>query len=164
MAQRNTCVVHENEIGTTVIKSAIAIHRELGPGLFETVYEVVLAHELKARGLEVQRQVPIPIKYKSITFDEGFRADVLINRQVLLELKSVQAISPAHKKQMQTYLKLTGCRLGYLLNFGAALMKHGIVRAVNGLSDQEKTKTPRLRVSARVSEIRDRLPLILPQS
>ncbi len=95
-----------------------------------------MAHELKARGLEVQRQVPIPIKYKRITFDEGFRADVLINRQVLLELKSVQAISPAHKKQMQTYLKLTGCRLGYLLNFGAALMKDGIVRAVNGLSDQ----------------------------
>ena len=128
--------MHENEIGTIVIESAIAIHRELGPGLFETVYEVVLAHELKARGLEVQRQVPIPIQYKSITFDEGFRADVLINHQVLLELKSVQAISPAHKKQIQTYLKLTGCRLGYLLNFGAALMKDGIVRAVNGLSDQ----------------------------
>ena len=136
MAQRNTCVMHENEIGTIVIECAIAIHRELGPGLFETVYEVVLAHELKARGLDVQRQVPIPIQYKSITFDEGFRADVLINRQVLLELKSVQTISPAHKKQIQTYLKLTGCRLGYLLNFGEALMKAGIVRAVNGLSDQ----------------------------
>lgn len=110
--------MHENEIGTIVVESAIAVHRELGPGLLETVYEVVLAHELEARGLEVERQVPIPIKYKHITFDEGFRADVLINRLVLLELKSVQAISPAHRKQLQTYLKLTGCRLGYLLNFG----------------------------------------------
>ena len=101
--------MHENEIGTIVIESAIASHRELGPGLFETVYEVVLAHELKARGLEVQRQVPIPITYKSISFDEGFRADVLINRQVLLELKSVQTVSPAHKRELQTYLRLTGC-------------------------------------------------------
>ena len=128
--------MHENEIGTIVIESAIAIHRELSPGLLETVYEVVLAHELKSRGLEVERQVPIPIKYKSITFDEGFRADILIDHRVLLELKSVQAISPAHKKQLQSYLKLTGCRLGYLLNFGEALMKDGIVRAVNGLPDQ----------------------------
>ncbi len=134
--ERSKCLMHENEIGTIVIESAIAIHRELGPGLLETVYEVVLAHELKARGLEVERQVPIPIKYKTITFDEGFRADILLNRQVLLELKSVQGISPAHRKQIQTYLKLTGCRLGYLLNFGEALMKDGIVRAVNGLPDQ----------------------------
>ena len=128
--------MHENQIGTIVIETAIAVHRELGPGLLETVYEVVLAHELSARGLEVQRQVPIPIRYKSITFDEGFRADILIDRRVLLELKSVSTIGPAHRKQVQTYLKLSGCRLGYLLNFGEALLKDGIVRAVNGLTDE----------------------------
>jgi len=99
------------------------------------VYEVALAHELRSRGLEVERQVPIPIKYRDISFDEGFRADILVNRRVVLELKSVQAICPAHRKQIQTYVKLTGCRLGYLLNFGEALMKDGIVRAVNGLTD-----------------------------
>jgi len=127
--------MHGNEIGTVVVESAIAVHRELGPGLLETVYEVALAHELRSRGLEVQRQVPIPIRYREIAFDEGFRADILVNGRVVLELKSVQAISPAHRKQIQTYVKLTGCRLGYLLNFGEALMKDGIVRAVNGLTD-----------------------------
>jgi len=128
--------MHENQIGTIVIETAIAVHRELGPGLLETVYEVVLAHELSERGLKVERQVPIPIRYKSITFDEGFRADILIDRRVLLELKSVSAIAPAHRKQLQTYLRLSGCRLGYLLNFGEALLKDGIVRAVNGLTDE----------------------------
>ena len=127
--------MHENEIGTVVVESAIAVHRELGPGLLETVYEVALAHELRSRGLEVERQVPIPIRYREIAFDEGFRADILVNRSVVLELKSVQAISPAHRKQIQTYVRLSGRRLGYLLNFGEALMKDGIVRAVNGLTD-----------------------------
>ena len=128
--------MHENEIGTIVIESAIEVHRELGPGLLESVYEIVLANELNSRGLEVKRQVPISIKYKNITFEEGFRADILVNHKVLLELKSVKELSPAHKKQIQTYLKLTGYRLGYLLNFGEALMKDGLVRAVNGLPDQ----------------------------
>jgi len=95
--------MHENEIGTVVVESAIAVHRELGPGLLETVYEVALAHELRSRGLEVQRQVPIPIRYREIAFDEGFRADIVVNGRVVLELKSVQAISPAHRKQIQTY-------------------------------------------------------------
>jgi len=126
----------ENEIGTIVIESAIAVHRNLGPGLLESVYEVVLAHELKSRGLQAERQVPIPIKYGDIKLDEGFLADIIVESKVLLELKSVQDISPAHKKQIQTYLRLTGCRLGYLLNFGEALMKDGIVRAVNGLPDE----------------------------
>ena len=125
----------ENEIGTIVIESVIAVHRELGPGLLETVYEIVLARELQERGLKVERQVPVPIEYKGIRFDEGFRADIVINGKVILELKSVERVMPAHKKQVQTYLRLTGRKLGYLLNFGDALMKSGITRCVNGLEE-----------------------------
>ncbi len=125
----------ENEIGTIVVETAITIHRELGPGLLESVYEIVLSHELKARGLDIERQVPVPIIYKGIRFDEGFRADMIVARKVLLELKSVEQISRAHKKQVQTYLRLTGYKLGYLLNFGEALMKDGITRCVNGLEE-----------------------------
>ncbi|MEW6360299.1 MAG: GxxExxY protein [Planctomycetota bacterium] len=127
--------MHENEIGTAVIEAAIAIHRELGPGLLETVYETVLAHELQQRGLQVKRQVSVPIEYKGIRFDEGFRADIIVNDMVILELKSVERVTPAHKKQVQTYLKLTGRKLGYLLNFNEALMKDGITRCVNGLKE-----------------------------
>jgi GxxExxY protein len=125
----------ENEIGTIVIESAIAVHRELGPGLLETVYEVVLARELQDRGLNVERQVPVAIQYKDVRFDEGFRADIIVDSKVILELKSVEHVSAAHKKQVQTYLRLTGCKLGYLLNFGEALMKAGITRCVNGLEE-----------------------------
>ena len=125
----------ENEIGTIVVESAIAVHRELGPGLLETVYEVVLARELQDRGLNVERQVPVAIQYKDIRFDEGFRADIIVDSKVILELKSVEHASAAHKKQVQTYLRLTGCKLGYLLNFGEALMKNGITRCVNGLEE-----------------------------
>ncbi len=137
--------VKENEIGTTLLEAAIHIHRELGPGLLETVYEVILARELSDRGLMVQRQVPVPIVFKGIRFDEGFRADIIIENKVLLELKSVERIVPAHKKQVQTYLRLTGLKLGYLLNFGEAVLKSGITRCVNGL---EEYNPPRLSVSA----------------
>ena len=126
----------ENEIGTRVIEAAIAVHRELGPGLLETVYEVVLARELTERGLKVVRQAPVPITYKGIRFDEGFRADLIVEDRVILELKSVERVVPAHKKQVQTYLKLTGCKLGYLLNFGEEVMRTGITRCVNGLEEQ----------------------------
>ena len=125
----------ENEIGTIVIESVIAVHRELGPGLLETVYEIVLVRELQYRGLKVERQVSVPIEYKGIRFDEGFRADIIVEGKVILELKSVERVTPAHKKQVQTYLRLTGRKLGYLLNFGDALMKSGITRCVNGLED-----------------------------
>ena len=123
----------ENEIGTIVIESAIAVHRELGPGLLESVYEAVLAHELQERGLHVKRQVPVRIRYKGMTFDDGFRADLLIEDKLIVELKSVQRASAAQKKQVQTYLCLTGCKLGYLLNFGEATMEDGITRCVNRL-------------------------------
>jgi len=125
----------ENEIGTMVIEAAITVHRELRPGLLETVYEVVLARELFDRGLKVDRQVPLAITYKGIRFDEGFRADLIVEGKLILELKSVERVSAAHKKQVQTYLKLTGCKLGYLLNFGEDLMRTGITRCVNGLEE-----------------------------
>ena len=125
----------ENEIEKIIVDSAVAVHRELGPGLLETVYEVVLTYELEQRGLRVTRQVPIPIRYKGMTFDEAFRADLVVEEKVILELKSVEQVSDAHKKQVQTYLRLTGRKLGFLLNFGEALMKRGITRVVNGLED-----------------------------
>ncbi len=125
----------ENEIGKLVVDSAVAVHRELGPGLLETVYEVILAHELRQRGLRVERQVPISIEHRGIKFDEAFRADILVEGKVVLELKSVEQVTQAHKKQLQTYLRLAGHKLGFLLNFGEALMKKGITRAVNGLEE-----------------------------
>ena len=130
----------ENEIGTICIESAINIHRELGPGLLESVYEVVLAHELGQRGLHIQRQAPISITYRGLRFEEAFRADLVVADKVILELKSVEQISKAHRKQIQTYLRLTGMKLGYVLNFGAALMKEGIVRAVNGLEEETEAR------------------------
>ena len=125
----------ENEIGKIVVDVAIAVHKALGPGLFEIVYEVILTHKLKKYGLAVDRQVPVSIEYDGIKFDEGFRADIFIENKVILELKSVESLTKAHKKQVLTYLRLTGCKLGYLLNFGEDLMKDGITRIVNGLEE-----------------------------
>jgi GxxExxY protein len=125
----------ENEISKVVVDAALTVHRELGPGLLETVYEVTLAYELTQRGLSVERQVPVAIDYRGVRFHEAFRADLVVARKVIIELKSVEQVSEAHKKQVQTYLRLTGCKLGFLLNFGEALMKRGILRVVNGLED-----------------------------
>lgn len=125
----------ENEIGKIAVDSAVQIHRELGPGLLETVYEIVLAKELERRGLKIQRQVSVPIVYRDIRFDEGFRADILVEDKVILELKSLDQIAKVHSKQVLTYLRLTGLQLGFLLNFGSPLMKDGISRVVNGLPE-----------------------------
>ena len=125
----------ENEIGKVIVNCAVQIHKELGPGLFESVYEVILAHELVQLGLRVERQVPVAIEFHGMTFNEGFRADLIVEGKVIVELKSVEAVSKAHKKQVLTYLKLTGMKLGYLLNFGDALMKDGISRILNGKVD-----------------------------
>ncbi len=122
----------ENEIGRIIIDCAVNIHKGLGPGLLETVYEVILDNELRKRGLKTERQKRIPIEYNGIKFNEGFRADVIVEGKVIIELKSVESLSKAHKKQVLTYLKLTGCKLGYLLNFGESLMKNGISRIING--------------------------------
>ena len=108
---------------------------ELGPGLLETVYEVVLLDELRRRGLDAQRQVPIAIVCRGVRFDEGFRTDIIVEGKVILELKSVERTTNAHRKQLLTYLKLTGMKLGYLLNFGEDMMKRGITRTVNGLPE-----------------------------
>ncbi len=122
----------ENEIGEIVVDCSVKLHRDLGPGLLESVYEVLLVHSLTEAGLKVKRQVPIPIEYAGIRFDEGFRADIIINDKVILELKSVEKVNNAHKKQVLTYLRLTDKKLGYLLNFGEGLMKDGISRVLNG--------------------------------
>ncbi|HHT9151863.1 MAG TPA: GxxExxY protein [Candidatus Wujingus californicus] len=124
--------MNENEIGKIIVDTAVAVHMELGPGLLESVYEVILAYELKKRGLSVDRQVSIPIEYHGIKFDEGFRVDILVENKVIIELKSVESVNKAHKKQVLTYLRLTGHKLGYLLNFGEAFMKDGISRIING--------------------------------
>jgi GxxExxY protein len=127
--------VTENELAKEIVDAAYRIHRTLGPGLLETVYEVVLAHELKNRGLHVVRQQPIPIQYESIKFEEGFRADLIVEDKVMVELKSVESVSPVHKKQLLTYLRLTNRRLGLLINFGEELIRDGITRVVNGLPE-----------------------------
>lgn len=126
----------ENEIGKIVVDAAIHVHRELGPGLLETVYEMIFAQELRTRGLQVERQVPVAVEYNGLRFEEGFRADIVVERKVVLELKSVEAVSNAHKKQLLTYLRLMNMRLGFLLNFGSGLMKYGITRVANHLEQQ----------------------------
>ena len=125
----------ENEVGSIIVDSAVDLHRNLGPGLLETVYEVTLARALERRGLVVQRQVSVPIEYQGETFSEGFRADLIVGKLVIVELKSIERVTPAHKKQLLTYLRLTGLKLGYLLNFGEALMRDGITRTINGSID-----------------------------
>ncbi|WP_321371029.1 GxxExxY protein [uncultured Desulfuromusa sp.] len=127
--------MNENEIGTVVVDCSINLHKELGPGLLENVYETLLAYELESRGLKVERQVSIPLNYKGIDFKESFRADLLIEGKVVLEMKSIEHVSNAHKKQLLTYMKLMDCKLGYLLNFGEALMVDGITRTLNGFID-----------------------------
>ena len=127
--------VTENEIAKEVVDAAYRVHTKLGPGLFESVYEVTLAYELRKRGLQVVRQEPIAVEYDSIRFDEGFRADVIVEDEVILELKSVENVSRSHKKQLLTYLRLADKRLGLLINFGGELIKDGITRIVNGLPE-----------------------------
>jgi len=119
--RRQDAKINENAIGKEVVGAAVQVHRELGPGLLETVYEVVLAKELERRGLRVERQVPVPIHYGGLRFEEGFRADLIVEGKVILELKSVEQLSKVHAKQVLTYLKLRGVKLGFLLNFGANL-------------------------------------------
>jgi GxxExxY protein len=127
------CFMTENELANVIMDAAFVIHRELGPGLLESVYEVVLARQLTDRGLVVERQVPVPIRFQGIVFDEGFRADLFVGKKVIIELKSVERLQPVHSKQLLTYLRLTGCRLGLLINFGENLLKDGFKRVVNGL-------------------------------
>lgn len=125
----------ENEIGKIVVNTCVGLHIELGPGLLESVYEIVLSHELNAKGLKVERQVPIEFQFRGIKFEEGYRADLVVENKVILELKSVESLHNVYKKQLITYLKLSNMKLGYLLNFGAPLMKDGVTRIINGQLD-----------------------------
>ena len=127
--------MHENEIGTIIVDTAVKLHIKLGPGLLEKVYEAILAKQLRKQGLQVDRQVPIPIEFEGEKFEEGFVADLIVNKKVIIELKSVEQINKVHKKQLLTYLRLTNLKVGYLLNFGEALMKDGIHRIINGTLD-----------------------------
>jgi GxxExxY protein len=125
----------ENEIAKQTVDAAFQIHKRLGPGLLESVYEVLLAHELRKRGLSVDRQVPVSIQYDGIRFEEGFRADLIVDDKVIVEVKTVQTVNPAHKKQLLTYLRLTDRRLGLLINFAEELIRDGITRVVNKLEE-----------------------------
>jgi GxxExxY protein len=113
---------HENEITRVVVDVAYQIHVRLGPGLLESVYQAVMIHELRKRGLHVDDEVGVPVVWEEVRLDVGFRADLIVERKVVLELKSVEDVRPVHKKQLLTYLRLTGCRVGLVLNFGAELM------------------------------------------
>lgn len=115
-----------------MVDCALKIHKALGPGLLEVVYESILARQLEKTGLITQRQVLVPINFEGVSYDEGFRADIIVGGKVILELKSAETVHPVHKKQLLTYLKLTGLKLGYLLNFGDELMKNGTTRIING--------------------------------
>ncbi|MCU0453350.1 MAG: GxxExxY protein [Bacteroidetes bacterium] len=123
----------ENQISREVLEAALTVHRRLGPGLLESAYESTLIFELEKRELSCSRQVAIPLTYDSVEIAVGFRADVIVNRLVVLELKSVEALNSLHKKQLLTYLRLSGLRLGLLINFNSVLLKDGFVRVVNGL-------------------------------
>ncbi len=118
------------QVGAEVVDAAFRVHSALGPGLLESVYEVCLRHELQKRGLQVQSQVSLPITYDGLQFDAGFRLDLVVNGCVLLELKAVEELLPVHEAQLLTYLKLSGMRLGFLINFNVPVIKSGIKRMV----------------------------------
>jgi GxxExxY protein len=125
----------ENEIATIIVDAAFHVHVKLGPGLLESVYETILFHELKKRGVCVTRQQAIPLVYEDLMLEDAFRADLIVEDKVIIEVKSVEQIAPVHHKQLLTYLKLADKRLGLLINFGEKLIKNGIRRVVNGLED-----------------------------
>ncbi len=125
--------MNENELSKIILDNCFKIHTTLGPGLLESVYEEVLSHELNKNGVVCERQVEIPIVYDSVRLDIGFLADILVDSKVIIELKSVEEMKPVHKKQLLTYLRLSGMRLGLLINFNVDHMKDGIIRIVNNL-------------------------------
>jgi len=125
----------ENEIARIIVDAAFKIHKTLGPGLLESVYQATLNFELQNRGLRVAQQVGLPLQYEGVKLELGFRVDLIVDDKVIIEIKSVEAVVPVHRKQLQTYLRLTDLRLGLLLNFNVELIKDGIQRVVNRLVD-----------------------------
>jgi GxxExxY protein len=120
-----------DEIASVIVDSAFKVHTKLGPGLLESAYEACLSHELKKRGLKVDRQIPQPVYYDDIIIDVGYRLDLLVNDSVIIELKAVENVLPIHQAQLMTYLKLSGKTLGFLINFNTVLIKNGIKRIAN---------------------------------
>ena len=127
--------VTENEIAKHIVDAAFRIHTSLGPGLLESVYEAVMAEELARRGLHAERQQPLPVVWQNVHLEAGFRVDLIVENKVIVEIKSVEAIAPVHRKQLLTYLRLANKRLGILINFDVDLIKDGIARVVNGLAE-----------------------------
>ena len=127
--------MRHNEVSGIIVDVALYVHRELGPGLLESVYQKVLAHELRKRGLRVEEEVPIPVEWDGERMEVGFRADLVVEDLVIVELKSVEHVAPVFKKTLLTYLRLAGKRLGLLINFNEALLKNGVTRVVNRLEE-----------------------------
>ena len=125
--------MNENELSRIIVHSCFKIHSELGPGLLESVYEELLSYELKKQNFNFSRQQGIPVVYENVKLDLGFRSDIIVENKVIVEIKSVELIAPVHQKQLLTYLRITGIKLGLLVNFNEALIKDGIQRIVNGL-------------------------------
>lgn len=125
--------MHENEISGIIIDCALKVHKTLGPGLLESVYQAALAYELRKRGLNVVTEQPIPVVYEDVKLEVGFRADLIVENKVVVEIKSIEAIAPVHSKILLTYLRLTEKKLGLLINFNVALIKDGIKRVVDNL-------------------------------
>jgi GxxExxY protein len=132
-AQSSSEVLSENQISGVLVDIFINIHKQLGPGLLESVYEEIICHELSRRGLQFKRQQGISVMYDEVKMDLGFRADVIVEDKVIIEIKSVETLAPVHHKQLLTYLRLTNKKLGILANFNVNLMKEGIFRIVNNL-------------------------------
>ena len=128
-----------DKITGTIIGAAINVHRELGPGLLESAYEACLVFDLVQTGLKVEQQKPLPIVYKGITLECGYRLDLMIEDEVIVEVKSVEKLLPIHKAQLQSYLKLSGCKVGLLINFNVEVLKNGIQRVVNNFPDSLRT-------------------------
>jgi GxxExxY protein len=135
--------MHENEITGLIIDTAIDIHRRLGPGLLESVYAAILAYELRKRGLRVDAEVPIPVEWETVLLDIGFRADLIVEDTVVVELKSIENVAPVHKKILLTYLRLADKRVGLLINFGMELLKDGIHRVVNNFKEESHAEAQR---------------------
>ena len=133
---KSNTTLTENQLSKITLDAAFKVHSRTGPGLLETVYEVVLAHELRKQGLHVERQVPIPIRYDELEFEEGFRADLVVEDKLIVELKSVEKLAPIHGKQVLTQLRLSGYRLGLLINFGEVHLRDGVERIANGLPEE----------------------------
>jgi len=125
--------MEENDLSYKIIGAAIELHKSIGPGLLESAYENALAHGLKALGLDVKQQVPMPFIYKEIKQEVGYRLDLIINNKVIVEIKAVEALAPVHFAQLLTYLKMSDIKLGLLINFNCKLLKNDIHRVVNGL-------------------------------